>query len=83
MVTTKKIKSLDCDTIEDYFGYILGSKTNGQHKQAAELYKDLSKRQRVNFENYLTILFIHDLPETGKTTKQVIADIRTAVNTTY
>jgi hypothetical protein len=41
MVSAKKIKELDCDTLYDYFDYIVESKTNRQHKQAQELYKDL------------------------------------------
>ena len=49
MVTTNKIKALDFETIEEYFEYILDSKTNGQHKQALELYNDLSPAQKREF----------------------------------
>jgi hypothetical protein len=52
MVTIKKIKDLDFNTIQDYFEYIADSIVNGQRSQAKELIKDLSKQQRRAALNY-------------------------------
>lgn len=57
MVSKKTIYGLDFATLEDYFNYIIDSKTNGQQKQAKELYKDLSTRQKNNFLMYLTQIY--------------------------
>jgi hypothetical protein len=65
MVTTNKIKALDFDTIEEYFEYILDSKTNGQHKQALELYKDLSPAQKKEFINWFSVFSHYDAADTG------------------
>jgi len=82
MVTKATIKGLEFETLEDYFGYILDSKTNGNHKQSAALYKALSKKQKADFENYFSILYIHDMAE-GITTERAILDIKNGINTTY
>lgn len=57
MVSKKTIYGLDFATLEDYFNYIIDSKTNGQQKQAKELYKPLSTRQKNNFLMYLTQMY--------------------------
>jgi len=57
MVSKKTIYGLDFATLEDYFNYIIDSKTNGQQKQAKQLYKDLSTRQKNNFVMYLTQIY--------------------------
>jgi hypothetical protein len=57
MVSKKTIYGLDFATLEDYFIYIIDSKTNGQQKQAKQLYKDLSTRQKNNFIMYLTQIY--------------------------
>ena len=57
MVSKKTIYGLDFATLEDYFIYIIDSKTNGQQKQARELYKDLSTRQKNNFLMYLNQIY--------------------------
>jgi len=57
MVSKKTIYALDFATLEDYFNYIIDSKTNGQQKQAKQLYKDLSTRQKNNFVMYLTQIY--------------------------
>ena len=41
----------------NYFNYIIDSKTNGQQKQAKQLYKPLSTRQKNNFLMYLTQIY--------------------------
>lgn len=56
MVTIKNIQSYGFETIEDYYWYILQSKVNGQHKQARELFSNLSEGmqgQRAGFFNWL------------------------------
>jgi hypothetical protein len=57
MVSKKTIYGLDFATLKDYFNYIIDSKTNGQQKQAKQLYKDLSTRQKNNFVMYLTQIY--------------------------
>jgi len=57
MVSKKTIYGLDFATLEDYFNYIIDSKTNGQQKQAKQLYKDLSTRQKNNFVMHLTQIY--------------------------
>lgn len=57
MISKKTIYGLDFATLEDYFIYIIDSKTNGQQKQARELYKDLSARQKNNFLMYLNQIY--------------------------
>jgi len=56
--------------IEEYFDYILDSKTNGQHKQAKELYNELSpddgmqsKGQRSEFWEYVETLYHYDIQD--------------------
>lgn len=56
MVTIKNIQSYGFETYEDYYWYILQSKINGQHKQARELFNNLSEGmqgQRAAFFNWL------------------------------
>ena len=53
MVTANTIKSLDMDSIGDYFEYIMTSKFNGQHKQTIELFRKLSKEQKEEFFIYV------------------------------
>lgn len=53
MVSIKYIKSLDFETLHDYFNYILESEINGQRKQARELINKLSKQQKKECINYL------------------------------
>lgn len=57
MISKKTIYGLDFATLEDYFIYIIDSKTNGQQKQAKQLYKDLSKKQKNSFIMYLTQIY--------------------------
>lgn len=52
MVSKAKIKSLDFETIEQYFDYIAKSIVNGQMKQAENLVNDLSKKQLKDAFNY-------------------------------
>jgi hypothetical protein len=63
MVTDKKIKSLDFDTLDEYFEYILDSRTNGNKQQARELYKDLSPSQKLAFNNWFCSFTFYDREE--------------------
>lgn len=53
MVSQKEIQSLDFKTWEQYMDYVLLSKENGNHKQAEELIKKMSKKQKLEFIQYL------------------------------
>lgn len=53
MVSKKKIKELDFETIEEYFQYIIESTNNGQHKQSKELFKELSYDQKREFRDWI------------------------------
>lgn len=49
MVSKKNIKDYDFTTTEEYFDYIVASKTNGQHQQVEDLITKLSKQQKKDF----------------------------------
>lgn len=76
MVSKKIIKSLGFKNLNEYFGYIIDSITNGQIKQSKDLYYNLSKIQRENFYTFLkennidlynTLKSLNDLYWTYKT----------------
>lgn len=60
MVTQNKIKGLEFETLEDYFDYIIESKTNGQRTQARELFNELSNTQKKEFFNYVDTAYYYD-----------------------
>lgn len=60
MVSIKTIKGLDFETIEDYFQYIIDSRTNGQRKQAKELFNKLSARQKLEFDHWFMASFHYE-----------------------
>jgi hypothetical protein len=53
MIGQNTLKVYGYNSIIEYFGYIVESRTNGQHKQAKELYLKLSKEQKEEFYNFL------------------------------
>ena len=53
MISKKYIKSLDFETIEDIFKYIVESKINGAISQFKELINKLSQSQYIDFINYI------------------------------
>ena len=61
MVTQTIIHEYGFDTLEEYFDYILESRTNGQHKQARELFSDLSEQQQKGFLNYVDELYGYEV----------------------
>jgi hypothetical protein len=52
MITKVELNKLEMSYIEEYYEYILESKTNGQHKQAHELFYELSEPQKYAFFDY-------------------------------
>jgi hypothetical protein len=60
MVSQKTIKSLDLETIEDYFNYIVESRVNGQIQQSRELYHSMSERQKKEFESWFLTFYHYD-----------------------
>jgi hypothetical protein len=66
MVTLAKIQGLDFETIEDYFEYIVDSRTNGNRQQAKELYNDLSAKQKTDFANWFDAFMHYEEPEEGE-----------------
>jgi hypothetical protein len=60
MVGILTLQSLQMETIEDYFEYILESKNNGQHRQAKILFEDLEEGmqgQQAEFFRYVEDYF--------------------------
>lgn len=49
MVSKKLLKDYQFQGIDNYFGYIIDSHTNGQFKQMKELISKLSKQQKKDF----------------------------------
>jgi len=47
------VRGLDFETVEDYFGYIVSSKTNGNIDQCRELFRDMPKEYRKEFLSHL------------------------------
>jgi len=60
-VTQKIIHEYGFDTIDEYFDYILESRMNGQHKQARELFSDLSEQQQQDFLYYVGDFFAYEV----------------------
>jgi hypothetical protein len=50
-------------SLEEYFEYILDSKTNGQHKQAKELFGELSDEQKEAFFVFAETLYFYEVDE--------------------
>lgn len=75
MVSINLIKSLEFETIQDYFDYIIESKTNGQHKQAKELYLKLSKVQKIEFKKWLDVSFHYEALDNETTIEKEIENI--------
>jgi protein-disulfide isomerase len=56
-------KSLDFNTAEEYFDYIIASIENGQPKQVKELYAKLNKENKMQFLHYLDTCYHYDKEE--------------------
>lgn len=59
MVTKETLDSYGFN-IEDYFLYIIESRENGQHKQAKQLYNDMSDSQQQFFWEFIETSFFYD-----------------------
>lgn len=60
MIKEKNLRDLSLSSIEEYFEYILDSRTNGQHTQAKELFNELSVKQKDDFFEYVVYIFGDD-----------------------
>jgi len=80
MVSKKDIKGLDFNTIEEYFEYILNSRTNGQHNQAKKLYNDLSVKQKNNFINWFLTSFHYEREDEGQTEREMLKELLNYLN---
>jgi len=69
MISNSELKELGLDTIEDYFAYIVDSKTNGQHTQARELFRGLSQGmqgQRADFFEWAEATYYYDAQDSDE-----------------
>jgi hypothetical protein len=73
MVNQSLLKTFEFDSIEDYFQYIIDSKTNGQHTQARQLFKQLSpddgmqsKGQRSEFFEWAEATYYYDAQDSDE-----------------
>ncbi len=65
----KLAKQLGFETQEEYFGYIVDSRSNGNHKQARELFSRLSdgmQGEKVSFWNWVGESFCSTMSEEEK-----------------
>jgi hypothetical protein len=60
MVTKATLAMLEMTIIEDYFEYIIDSRTNGQHEQAKELFSELSDKQQSAFFDWVEQTYYYD-----------------------
>lgn len=80
MVSAKKIKQLEIDSLDEYFDYIVESKTNGQHKQAQTLYKDLSKKQKSMFKDWFETCYYYECNDNEENPIELIEKISLGTN---
>ncbi len=80
MVSKKLIKSLDFDSIEDYFNYIVDSKINGNRQQAQELFKKLSTRQKDAFQRWFLAYHYYEASDYTTTTEKEYLNLITYLN---
>lgn len=60
MVSKATIKAYDFESIDEYFGYIVDSKVNGQRTQAQRLYKLMSRAQKKQFRDWFLTYFYYE-----------------------
>jgi hypothetical protein len=60
MVNKGTLSMLEMTSIEDYFEYIIDSKTNGQHEQSKTLFNELSEAQRDAFFDWVEQTYYYD-----------------------
>lgn len=76
MISKTNLHEYEFNTIEEYFDYIIESKTNGQHTQARELFNDLSEHQKRQFYDYLETLMYYEMHDNGKMWWEEFTQIR-------
>jgi hypothetical protein len=84
MVSKYALKELDMDSIEDYYEYIMDSKTNGQHAQARALFRELSEGmqgQRADFFNWIETTYYYDAQDSEQA--EDLANIRLYFNSRF
>ena len=60
MVSKSTLAMLEMTIIEDYFEYIIDSRTNGQHEQAKTLFNQLSDKQQLAFFDWVEQTFYYE-----------------------
>lgn len=75
MVSKDDIRSLDFVDITEYYEYILDSNTNGQLKQARELYLELSEKQKKAFEKWYLNFYHYDVSATDTSAHEELCNI--------
>ena len=73
-----KAHALDFDTEEEYFDYIVDSISNGQIKQAKELYNELSAEQKLEFNDWYCVFVAYDKDDMTET--QALNDMLNYLN---
>jgi hypothetical protein len=63
MVTKKDLQELEM-SLDEYFEYIVESKTNGQHEQARMLFGMMSDAQRKTFFEYVDEAYFYEVDNT-------------------
>jgi len=53
MVTQDMLDELEIGSVEEFYDYIVDSRTNGQHRQSHELFAMLSRDQKERFYVYV------------------------------
>lgn len=76
MVKQSHIEALGFSTIEEYFEYIIDSRTNGQHKQAKELFQALSIDQRNAFFQYLETAYHYEALDADSNSVDAVTDYK-------
>lgn len=76
MISKANLHQYEFNTIEEYFDYIIESKTNGQHTQARELFNDLSEHQKRQFYDYLETVIYYEMHDNGKMWREEFTQIR-------
>jgi len=80
MVSNKLIKSYDFQDINEYFEYIIDSRTNGNKSQAKELYKKLSSKQKKDFMEWFNTFMYYDCIDNEQTTMEAYMEFIQYVN---
>ena len=49
------------ETLEEYNDYIIESRINGQHKQAKQLYNNLTREEQTQFWDYIETAYHYEI----------------------